>query len=154
MHDSGLYVNRQKGNEMKNYYNEYMVLINTVKEKEKEDLDGMLNFIEKDYNSFEAYINSIYNMELILPMLKFKYEGQDYRDKVMELDSRRRSAHERAMGACRSINKYCEYYGLDQMFPDYEERSFYTDLIHRVYNDFVAAGKLKKREEFIDSFLS
>lgn len=132
---------------MRNYYEMYLKLVETVDQQETEAKEEILSFIDKLYETFGRYIESIYRMERLLPILKFKYEGEDYRDRVMDLDNSRRTAHEAAMAGCRSINKICESYDMEPFFTEYEERSFYTDMIHALYNDFVNAGKWKGKEE-------
>lgn len=127
---------------MKNYYNLYLKLVDTVGKTKDQDL---LKSIDMLFGRFEDYVNTIYNMERLLPILKFRYEGQEYRDHVMDLDSSRRSAHEAAMASCRTINRICESVGLEHMFAEYDERSFYTDMLIRLYNDFVSAGVIEKK---------
>ena len=84
-------------------------------------------------------------MEELLPYYQARYDGEEYRDKVQELDSRRRTAHEAAMASMYSLNKLCEFYELPHMFESYEYREEATEMLVEFFNDFVAAGVFKDR---------
>ena len=52
---------------------------------DKGDAD-VLSIIEDAMNSFSHYVNTVYSMEIHLQTLRFRLEGDAYRDAVMELD--------------------------------------------------------------------
>ena len=73
----------------------------------KGDAD-VLSIIEDAMNSFSHYVNTVYSMEIHLQTLRFRLEGDAYRDAVMELDRRRHSAHEAAIASCAVINRVAD----------------------------------------------
>ena len=76
----------------------------------KGDAD-VLSIIEDAMNSFSHYVNTVYSMEIHLQTLRFRLEGDAYRDAVMELDRRRHSAHEAAIASCAVINRVADRIG-------------------------------------------
>ena len=61
--------------------------------------DDLLRMIESNMNLLLDYVCAVFNMETQLPIFRFRLDGEDYRDAVMELDQRRRRAHNAAISA-------------------------------------------------------
>ena len=90
-------------------------LVNCVKkEEDPEDRELILDAIEQKSSSFVKYVEAVYNMELTTPIIYAKYDGAELRDKIENLDSRRRICHDSAISACAFLNRQCEYYNIEK----------------------------------------
>lgn len=56
--------------------------------------------------SAHEYVATVNRMETTLKSSKFRLEADEYRDLVMELDKRRRIAHDALLSSCSAINRY------------------------------------------------
>ena len=79
-------------------------------------LDICLSYLERSMSSFPAYVTSVFNMETLMPTLRFRLEPADYREKVMELDMNRKRFHDSAIDAINGINRLCEKCGVELLF--------------------------------------
>ena len=78
----------------------------------REDLDT----VEKAMEAFHNYINTVVDGEMKLMMQGSSLEGQEYRDAVSQYDSDRHSAHEKAIGDAKLINRLASQKGLPPVF--------------------------------------
>lgn len=81
------------------------------------DKDDALDTIGDAMTSFVEYQNSVINMAIMQPMLYARYEGDDLRDRVMNLDTTRRMKHESAIANAKMLNRICDAYGLEPFVP-------------------------------------
>lgn len=63
-------------------------------------------------DAFPTYVLRVYNNVILSKTARFRLEGQDLRDRLMELDSKRRAAHEAAIDACNILNRQCDRLGV------------------------------------------
>lgn len=107
----------------------YIDLIKAICEDSKDDeesRDMTLDFIDGRMKSFIAYEQSIQNSEILIPVLRFTKDGEELKDKIMELDNDRRNKHDVAIGSLNSINRKCQELGVKPISPfTYED--FKTD---------------------------
>lgn len=81
-----------------------------------EDTDDMLDIISSDLRSACNYVESVYNMEYSIPIVRMRYEGQDMIDHIEALDSGRRHAHERAMMGVKRLNRFSRMFNLPDFY--------------------------------------
>lgn len=128
----------------------YVALVNAW--ASEEDGQEVVDLIVDRMNKLGAYVESVYTMEVTLPSLRFRYEGEEYRDKVMALDSRRRSAHEAAIAAVAQLTRWAKAVGVDPMFVgDLDDRYAIADFCMEAVKTFFRNGRADHRgtdEEF------
>ena len=78
----------------------------------REDLDT----VEKAMEAFHNYINTVVDGEMKLLMQGSSLEGQEYRDVVISYDGDRHSAHEKAIGDAKLVNRLAAREGLPPIF--------------------------------------
>lgn len=78
--------------------------------------EEVLEVVERSMNSFMLYVQSVYAMEIRLPIIKFTKEGQDLCDAITELDRSRRHAHEGAIASCNVLNRICKAFNVEPLF--------------------------------------
>lgn len=78
--------------------------------------EDTLTLIEDQMNNLASYVDSVYAMEVQIQTLRFRLEGEDYREAVSALDKRRRSAHEAAIAGCSILNRVAKMVGVEDMY--------------------------------------
>ena len=76
------------------YKTNFITLVNSYSDDE-----DALDLIETNMNNLNGYVSAVYAMEVQIQTLRFRLEGEDYREAVTNLDKRRRNAHEAAIAA-------------------------------------------------------
>lgn len=76
------------------------------------DKDEALEFLSSELQSFPKYVNVVVNEQIMMPIYKAKYEGQDYRDAVMNIDKSRRIQHEQVICSVNILNRTCDRHGI------------------------------------------
>lgn len=101
--------------------------------------DDLLRMIESNMNLLLDYVCAVFNMETQLPILRFRLDGEDYRDAVMELDQRRRRAHNAAISATAALCRIAATRNVAPMFDgvfDAQDRTFDRNVV----GDFCVAA--------------
>ena len=78
----------------------------------REDLDT----VEKAMQAFHNYINTVVDGEMKLLIQGSSLDGQEYRDAITQYDGGRHSAHEKAIGDAKLINRLAAREGLPPIF--------------------------------------
>lgn len=86
------------------------------------DKNDAFDTLAKALDSFPAYKNSVIRMTVMQPIIYARYEGQDLRDKISNLDSNRRSAYESAIANISMLNRICDAYGTER-FADIDTKN-------------------------------
>lgn len=96
-------------------------------EKEKELMDAMrqngfelfdgnsddaYDTLERIFMAFVDYANCVIRMQVMVPIWRNRYEGEDLRDKIQEIDHTRRIYHEAAVSSLVKLNRLCKMHGL------------------------------------------
>lgn len=96
-------------------------------EKEKELMDAMrqngfelfdgnsddaYDTLERIFMAFVDYANCVIRMQVMVPIWRNRYEGEDLRDKIQEIDHTRRIYHEAAISSLVKLNRLCKMHGL------------------------------------------
>lgn len=89
-------------------------------EKEKELMDAMrqngfelfdgnsddaYDTLERIFMAFVDYANCVIRMQVMVPIWRNRYEGEDLRDKIQEIDHTRRIYHEAAISSLVKLNR-------------------------------------------------
>ncbi len=95
------------------------------------------DFVADQMDNFRRYVNSVVEMEIRLPLLRMRCSSiEDYQEKVMELDKKRRSSHECAIDSCNILNRLSEKLGLPAFFEgDTNDRYEVADFCLQVINE-------------------
>ncbi len=126
-------------------------LVNCVKkEEDPEDRELILDAIEQKSSSFVKYVEAVYNMELTTPIIYAKYDGAELRDKIENLDHRRRICHDSAISACAFFNRQCEYYNIEKFCPETTDRYIIADFIGEFVNEVYLAGTRERVKSMDD----
>jgi hypothetical protein len=78
----------------------------------REDLDT----VEKAMEAFHNYVNTVVDGEMKLLIQGSRLDGQEYRDAITQYDGDRHSAHEKAIGDAKLINRLAAREGLPPIF--------------------------------------
>ena len=98
------------------YKTNFITLVNSYNDDE-----DALDLIETNMNNLNGYVSAVYAMEVQIQTLRFRLDGEDYREAVTNLDKRRRNAHEAAIAACSILNRLA---GVDPLYSgDLEDRN-------------------------------
>lgn len=68
--------------------------------------DITITLIEKVVESAERYFSAVCNMESQIPMLRLRYEGDDFRARVENLDKNRKYAHDSLISSLQSTTRH------------------------------------------------
>lgn len=93
------------------YKNKFVALVDAYRNDEM-----ALELIENNMDSLNAYVTAVYAMEVQLQTLRFRLEGEEYRDAVMTIDRRRRNAHEAAIASCSVLNRIAAMEGVAPIY--------------------------------------
>ena len=116
------------------------ILVNRLNEK------GEMEFaadIEEIINSCGRYIESINSMEAAITSARFRLEGNDYREYVMNLDKSRRLTHNSLIVSVKLLNRYCRLAEMDPIYKgDMESRIEIAEFAQNVVNEMFDTRKL------------
>lgn len=105
-----------------------------------EDPDSTAMFIKERVDNMFEYTNYVVRMENHMKVLSVMgMSGQEYRDKVQEMDFGRRSKHECAIASVNQLNRLSENWGLEKFYDgptDDEHRYQVGDLCGELCNEY------------------
>ena len=82
---------------------------------------------------------------------RFRLEGDEFRDRVMDLDRRRKTAHDAMLGRVASLNRICSMVGCPAFFEgDVEDRHAVADYAITVVRSLFASRVQKNGPMSID----
>jgi len=115
--------------------------LNLVKACEKDE--DLLDFVEMAMNTITKYVARVTHMEYALPIYKARYEGQELRDKIQTLDELRRSAHEAAISAVKSMDRLAKKLHVKPMYTGdldnrYQIADFCENMVHEFFIDRIS----------------
>ena len=110
-------------------------------------IDKELGFQEVDWSFWEdtflsatEFVNSVVQMEVLVPIYKVEYEGSEYREKVTALDNTKRSKYEALEVSLSLMNRLCKKYGIEPFTEGTspkEVTSFAGQFVGQVYFDAI-----------------
>lgn len=71
----------------------------------KGDKDKAMRFMETKLASFPEYMDVVVRQQTLLPIWKMKYDGQEFRERVQDLDTERRRCHDGAIASVNALNR-------------------------------------------------
>lgn len=104
------------------------------------DKDEAMEFLADKLEAFPRYANVVIRQQIMMPIWQQRFEGQEFRDKVQEIDATRRFAHESAISTCNILNRMSKSFGLEP-FADIDTgdrhavAEFVGKSVNEVYND-------------------
>ena len=105
------------------------------------DKDDALGFIEGRFGNFVDYANAVIRQQYMQPILYAKYEGQDLRDRVEELDRRRKSCHDCAIDGINMLNRFSKALGLEPFSDvDTSDRHAVADFVGDYVGELYGTG--------------
>ena len=109
------------------------------------DREDALDTISSAFNSFPAYHNTVIRMTAIQPIIYARYEGQELRDKMEDLDNTRSSAHESAISNISMLNRICDAYGVEKIADiDTKNRYQVAEFVGQYCAEVYEAGKSRQ----------
>ena len=92
-------------------------LIGKLRESDYDLFDGnkdeAMDFLESKLTAFPHYANVVIQEQIMQPIWRARYDGQQLQDKVMEIDQKRRIKHESAIAAVSILNRVSKSFGLE-----------------------------------------
>lgn len=111
------------------------------------DKDDAFDTLANALDSFATYQNSVIHMTIMQPIIYARYEGQDLRDKISDMDSHRRSAHESAIANINMLNRICKAYGVEEFANiNTQDRYQVADFVGQYCAEIYETGKSKDPE--------
>lgn len=118
---------------------------------DKKKRDCALSAFESTINSMGDYVNAVLYMETGIQVARFRLEGDEFRDRVMDLDRRRKTAHDAMLGRVASLNRICSMVGCPVFFEgDVENRHAVADYAITVVRSLFASRVQKNGPMSID----
>jgi len=75
-----------------------------------------IDMLQSALKAIMAYVDSVYNAETQMPILRFIKEGQDFRDAVIALDNTRRTCHNAVIASLSSVDRLCKVIGAPALY--------------------------------------
>ena len=72
-----------------------------------------LDFIESTLTAFPTYANTVIREQIMTPIRRQRYEGQELRDKIQDIDEQRHWNHESAISSVNMLNRLSRNLGLE-----------------------------------------
>lgn len=105
------------------------------------DRDEALDFLDSQLNSFPEYANTVIRQQQLMPIYQARYEGQDYRDAIQEMDTRRHNNHESAISSVNVLNRLSKNLGLEPFAEvDTKDRVAVADFVGDYIGDVYKTG--------------
>ena len=104
------------------------------------DEEEAYDTVSQSLDSFTNYANTVIRQQTMLPIYYARYDGEELRDKVTNLDTRRRYAHDNAIGNLNMLNRISDRLGLEP-FADidtsdrYKVADFIGKFVNETYNN-------------------
>lgn len=118
--------------------------INEV-ETDKEDIDFLVDFVYDKCDAFINYFACVYNDVLRAEIDRKLLDGgklsrEQFVFRREQTDSRRRSAHERAIAACSALNRMCDNYSVERICPSTDDRHVIAEFVGAFTNQIYQSG--------------
>lgn len=138
-------------NEKKSYLEKQRDLIEKMRGSDGK-LDEMSEgFLTRAFTTFPDYANVVIRQQAMIPIWQARYDGQELRDRISEIDTTRRNMHEAAIASANMLNRMCAKNGLEPFFEgDTNDRhavaDFVGDYVNEVYNHGIGKTDGQGRE--------
>lgn len=107
--------------------------------------DKALEFVGARLKAFPDYANIVVREQIMTPIWRVQYDGQDFRDRISDIDRQRRSAHDAAIMSVNILNRMCDKMGLPAYADiDTNDRHAVADFVgqyvNEIYNNGINGG--------------
>lgn len=116
------------------------------------EIEEDLEFVEQQFDAFRKYFNSVYEDVCAGESAKVflssgRWTTEQYQDKIVSLDRDRRLAHDRAVDACKILNRMCDSHDIEHICPDVYDRATVADYVGTIMQEYYQEGLSKQREK-------
>lgn len=120
---------------------------------EHDAIDEDLEFVEDQFDAFRKYFNAVYEDICAGETAKVflssgRWTTEQYQDKIVSLDQNRRMAHDRAVDACKILNRMCDMHQVEHICPDKYDRATVADYVGNVMQEYYQEGLSKQRDTY------
>lgn len=132
-------------------------LINAMKSQNFEpffdgDSEDAYDTITGAMSSFVDYQNHVINMSILQPTIYARYDGEELRDKIQNLDSTRKIKHDSAIANANMLNRICDKYGVAPLVPvntqdRYEIADFIGQFCSEIYEENKSGATLTREQQ-------
>ena len=115
-----------------------------------EDRNDMYDFVAGELATFPEYVNTVAHNQAKMPLVYALYDGQELRDRITEMDTRRHNVHETAISAINTLNRYGERLGMGKVFDvDTTDRQAVADFAGAYTSAMFDEGQHKTMDEIV-----
>lgn len=125
-------------------------LVEAIRMQVTDEPEDFLELVEKDMCSFGEYVNAVMSMEVGINIARARLEGEELRDRIMQLDQRRRDCHEMAIVGVKRLNRFAEQFNVPKIYlGDVEDRYSVADFCMETVNEFFStrSGNVTRFDE-------
>lgn len=103
------------------------------------DKEEAFDFVSEQLEKFPQYTNIVIREQIMMPIWRFRYDGEELRDKIQDIDQKRKIAHDSAIASVNILNRLSKNLGLEP-FADidtndrHEVANFVGQYVNEVYN--------------------
>lgn len=135
----------------KTYLQKQAALIDKMRGSDGKLDDMSYSFLTKAFEAFPDYANVVVRQQAMIPIWNARYEGQELRELVSDIDRQRHNYHEAAIASANMLNRMCKNNGLEPFFEgDITRRDhvadFVGDYVNEVYNHGIGKTDEQGRE--------
>lgn len=135
----------------KTYLQKQAALIDKMRGSDGKLDDMSCSFLTKAFTAFPDYANVVVRQQTMIPIWNARFDGQELRERVSEIDRQRHNAHEAAIASVNILNRMCQKNGLEPFFEGniadrYEVADFVGDYVNEVYNHGIGKTDDRGRE--------
>lgn len=110
--------------------------IEALKEKVKDDAD-MLSIVHDLVENSHRYITAVVNMENSITTMRFRLDGEDYRQYMQNLDTARRIVHNALISSVKIVNRLCNEEKIELIYEgDITDRFKVGSLAMEIVDDY------------------
>lgn len=74
--------------------------------------------VERLFQPLSEYVNTVVQFEITVPMLRMRFEGDDFKDRFARVDHNRHIAHDTAISSCTQLQTMAEHYNIPSCLPE------------------------------------
>lgn len=119
------------------------------------DADDAYDTLERIFSTFVEYANCVIRMQVMIPIWRNRFDGEELRDKVQDIDQSRHVYHESAISSLKQLNRLCSIYGLSPYADiDTSDRYAVADFVGTWISEIYEDGKSKKMDTTVTGKIS
>lgn len=136
-----------------------MELMSAMKQSNYElfdnDAEDAYDTLERIFSAFVEYANCVIRMQVMIPIWRNRYDGEELRDKVQDIDQARHVYHESAISSLKQLNRLCSIYGLSPYADiDTSDRYAVADFVGTWVSEIYEDGKSRKMDTSVAGKIS